>query len=360
MNVKQFVYFGLALLSVGFMAAQAAMPNTIQVQGRVSVNGTNYSGTGNFKFALVMHPVAHRRQATARAVRTGQFITSIEMEDGGSGYYQAPFVNILAGGGSGATATAIVSGGAVVEIVMNSAGSGYTFEPYVEIGAPTEPDSWISLWSNDGTSLAGSEPEESYPVPVSRGLYTVRLGDGMQALDTTIFRGDELYLRTWFSDGTGFSLLEPDQPIGAVPYAMHVLNEAPHWEDAVTDIPNVVSLESEEWLRIRQPTWTYVWIDSPVDSNFHAKVEGASWEMPQLGIVAPETTPYLYEFFGVEPGVIRYYGKEVTGYGYTYSLDRRKADARVAHYLSEETYHPVANPEGDSESGETALVGSQW
>ena len=85
MNVKQFVYFGLALLSVGFMVAQAAMPNTIQVQGRVSVNGTNYSGTGNFKFALVMHPVAHRRQATARAVRTGQFITSIEMEDGGSG-----------------------------------------------------------------------------------------------------------------------------------------------------------------------------------------------------------------------------------------------------------------------------------
>lgn len=82
-----------------------------------------------------------------------------------------------------------------------------------------------TYWSNDGTSVAGSEPVAAVPLTVSQGLYSVLLGDtalaNMDAIPTAVFANPEVHLRVWFDDGTnGSLLLTPDQRIAAVGYAL--------------------------------------------------------------------------------------------------------------------------------------------
>jgi|GEM_PF-2244624 len=82
-----------------------------------------------------------------------------------------------------------------------------------------------TYWSNDGTSVGGSEPQGSIQVPVNGGLYSILLGNtaiqGMSALDSSIFQQySDAKLRVWFSDGVnGFQQLIPDRPFASVPYA---------------------------------------------------------------------------------------------------------------------------------------------
>jgi hypothetical protein len=81
-----------------------------------------------------------------------------------------------------------------------------------------------TYWSNDGTSVGGSEPSAAVPLAVSDGLFSVLLGNsGMTALTAGVFSEPDRYLRVWFSQTglTGsFVRLEPDTRIGAVPYAL--------------------------------------------------------------------------------------------------------------------------------------------
>ena len=82
-----------------------------------------------------------------------------------------------------------------------------------------------SLWSNDGSSIEGSEPLTAVGLTVTKGLYAVLLGDttlvNMTAVPAAVFTHAEVSLRIWFSDGThGSQLLTPDQRIAAVGYAM--------------------------------------------------------------------------------------------------------------------------------------------
>src|SRR5688572_32159691 len=87
-----------------------------------------------------------------------------------------------------------------------------------------------TFWSNDGTSVAGSQPTAFVPLAVTRGLYAVLLGDttlaGMtQLIPATVFTNADVRLRVWFNDGvTGFQLFTPDQRIVAVGYAMMSAN----------------------------------------------------------------------------------------------------------------------------------------
>jgi hypothetical protein len=79
-----------------------------------------------------------------------------------------------------------------------------------------------STWSNDGTSVDGSEPTGSVSLPVNGGVFSVLLGDaGMQPLTGAAFTDDETYFHVWFSsDGLAFSELMPATRIAAVPYAL--------------------------------------------------------------------------------------------------------------------------------------------
>jgi len=87
------------------------------------------------------------------------------------------------------------------------------------------PKGKISLWSNDGTSVGGTEPKSSVSVSVNGGLYSILLGniaiDGMSPIDPAVFTDNSgAKLRVWFSDGVnGFERLKPDRPFASVPYA---------------------------------------------------------------------------------------------------------------------------------------------
>ena len=86
-------------------------------------------------------------------------------------------------------------------------------------------DGTTTYWSNDGTSVDGSEPQASVAVSVNGGLYAVLLGNtaqqGMGAIDPALFaQHTDAKLRVWFSDGVnGFQQLSPDRPFASVPYA---------------------------------------------------------------------------------------------------------------------------------------------
>ncbi|OUW40051.1 MAG: hypothetical protein CBD35_02000, partial [Verrucomicrobia bacterium TMED175] len=84
-----------------------------------------------------------------------------------------------------------------------------------------------TYWSNDGTSVNGSEPQASVAVAVNGGLYSILLGNtaqqGMGAIDPAVFvQHTDAKLRVWFSDGVnGFQQLTPDRPFASVPYAFN-------------------------------------------------------------------------------------------------------------------------------------------
>lgn len=84
--------------------------------------------------------------------------------------------------------------------------------------------SGVSVWSHDGTSVAGSEPSSSITLTLRRGVYSVRLGDvtltNMQAITPAALAADQLFLRIWFNGGSGVQLLSPDQTISSVAFAL--------------------------------------------------------------------------------------------------------------------------------------------
>ena len=141
--VQYFVRAGLFfwLIACGLGTTQAAVPQRLNHQGRVAVNGVNFDGNGQFKFALV-----------------------------------------------------------------NAGGT-------------------VSYWSNDGTGTAGSPPTAAVSLAVTKGLYSVLLGDSslanMTALPSSALDQDDVRLRIWFNDGSrGFQLITPDQRLASAPYAL--------------------------------------------------------------------------------------------------------------------------------------------
>jgi hypothetical protein len=126
---------GIASLFIFLVSgiAQAQVPQLINYQGRITVGGTNFTGTGQFRFA---------------------------------------FVN------NGATQT---------------------------------------YWSNGTSTVA---------VPVTKGLYSVLLGDtGMNPIPSSVFTNSDVRLRVWFTNSVaGAQLLSPDQRITAGGYAFMAAN----------------------------------------------------------------------------------------------------------------------------------------
>ncbi len=242
-----FRFLLLALLGARFCIPVSAQTALFAFQGRVTSGGTNFTGQGGFKFALVTGTNTSR-QATATASLTGQFVTSYTVTDGGNGYTTAPGVTVSGGGGSGATAAATVAGGVVTGINAVNAGSGYTNPPTVTMDPPPAYISYTTYWSNDGTSTNGNEPAAAVHLDVSGGLFTVVLGDptltNMSALDPALFTQPDLHLRVWFDDGQhGFTVLDPPLPLTAAPYAAfanaasHVLGVVP-----LAQLPPTVAL----------------------------------------------------------------------------------------------------------------------
>lgn len=211
-----------AALSLLTPALRAEGLHIIPYQGRVVVSGTNFDGTGQFKFALVDES-KELVQATANATVSGGVVTGLTVTNTGRGYSSAPSVTISGGGGSGATATASEANGQL-SITLTTAGSGYTSVPTVTL-PPPPPQIPVTYWSNDGTSVNGSQPTGSVSLTVTKGLFATGLGngDGMDAIPPSALhaaaKNGGAHLRVWFSDGAnGFQALVPDQLIAPAVY----------------------------------------------------------------------------------------------------------------------------------------------
>ncbi|HWX22605.1 MAG TPA: hypothetical protein VN578_22105 [Candidatus Binatia bacterium] len=220
----------LVALACGPMLSTARAQNAVfTYQGRAQVSGTNFTGTGQFEFALVIS-TNFNHQATATANMGGltpnEFVSSCTVNSPGSGYPgSSAAVSFSGGGGSGASAVANVSGGAVSSITVLTPGSGYSSAPAVTVAPPPPNIAYTTYWSNDGTSVNGSEPANAVPVSVNNGLFTVVLGDttlpNMALLAASVFAQPNLELRIWFNDGVhGFSALSPTQRLTPAPYAI--------------------------------------------------------------------------------------------------------------------------------------------
>ena len=219
----------LLLTLVSQLATAHAQGTAFTYQGRVTDNGTNFTGAGQFKFALVTSTNTSSQATGTANAPSGGFITGYTVTAGGSGYVTAPAVTISGGGGSGATATANLAGGVVTSITPGSAGTGYTSAPTVALSAPPANITYTTYWSNDGTSSAGSEPTAAASVAVTNGLFTVVLGDttlaNMTTLSAALFVRPNLQLRIWFNDGVnGSAGLSPLQNLTPTPYAIQALN----------------------------------------------------------------------------------------------------------------------------------------
>jgi N-acetylneuraminic acid mutarotase len=92
--------------------------------------------------------------------------------------------------------------------------------------AIVDPAGPETLWSNDGSSAGGDEPEEAIQLTVVDGLFDVLLGDTSvpnmtEPLLPEYIADRDCYLRVWFSPDAGtFQQLSPDRRIASVPFAL--------------------------------------------------------------------------------------------------------------------------------------------
>lgn len=103
--------------------------------------------------------------------------------------------------------------------------------------ALVNPNGATTFWSNDESSVNGSEPSAFVTLGVADGLFHAPLGDtslpGMtRGVPSTAFDNRDVHLRIWVRDPNGtpaFELLAPDVRLGSVGYAMlsaNVINGA--------------------------------------------------------------------------------------------------------------------------------------
>ncbi|MEC8043135.1 MAG: hypothetical protein VX130_00885 [Verrucomicrobiota bacterium] len=140
-------------------------------------------------------------------------------------------------------------------------------------------DGNVTYWSNDGTSVDGSEPQASVAVPVNGGLYAVLLGNtaqqGMGAINPAVFaQHTDAKLRLWFSDGiNGFQQLSPDRPFASVPYAFSAgtatiadgsINKSMLGSDVIADLNKSSTTASPITLSMLAPE-----VKAQIDASIH-------------------------------------------------------------------------------------------
>src|SRR5256885_15770194 len=124
-----------ALLAIG-SAASAQVPNVLSYQGRVQANGTNFSGVGHFKFAIVSPGTNTSRGATAVGTVNNGFLVGITVTAGGAGYSVGPAIARPDTPGSGAPATRAVWGGRGPGPPLATAARGRSSSPHRGIRPP--------------------------------------------------------------------------------------------------------------------------------------------------------------------------------------------------------------------------------
>ena len=134
-------------------------------------------------------------------------------------------------------------------------GTNYTGSATMKF-ALIDPGGMVTYWSNDGTSVAGSEPAAGVPVSVEKGLYALLLGDttlvNMASIPDGVFANANMLLRVWFDDGVhGSQMLVPDQPLGAVGYAVMAATlegGIADADDTTNELNHAIALTGTTWI----------------------------------------------------------------------------------------------------------------
>ncbi len=102
-------------------------------------------------------------------------------------------------------------------------------------------DGTVFYWRNDGATGIG-EPATTVALNVTKGLFSVRLGDtafpNMAAIPDAVFQNTDLRLRVWFNDGVkGFQQFQSDSALAGSTYAYLAATTLP--QDLVYFIPKM-------------------------------------------------------------------------------------------------------------------------
>jgi hypothetical protein len=116
--------------------------------------------------------LVHATQITATGLSTltGSIVTSVTVDNSGSGYIAPPTVTLTGGGGYGATAVAQLTNGAVSGITVIASGQGYNTAPKVEIAPspeicfPLVPNRWMVTRFDPATTTNGPRKTTSWIV----------------------------------------------------------------------------------------------------------------------------------------------------------------------------------------------------
>jgi len=111
-----------------------------------------------------------------------------------------------------------------------------------------DPDTGQNYWTNDNTFVPGpGTPTAHVPIPVTDGVYSVRLGDtslaGMtNVIPPSVFNDSNAALRVWFNDGVnGIQQFDP-HPLTSTPYSHQAAFQPPigsiiAWHKSFPDTP---------------------------------------------------------------------------------------------------------------------------
>ncbi|MBN1550095.1 hypothetical protein JW979_01450, partial [bacterium] len=91
-------------------------------------------------------------------------------------------------------------------------------------------DESVAYWSNDGNN----PPVTDIPLNVEDGIFHIQLGDTvmMNAIPSSVFQNNNLYLKIWFDDGTtGMQMLAPNQQITSAAFS-YVADRADNADDS--------------------------------------------------------------------------------------------------------------------------------
>ncbi|MEO6323067.1 MAG: hypothetical protein ABIT01_14310, partial [Thermoanaerobaculia bacterium] len=137
-------------------------------------------------------------------------------------------------------------------------GSPYSGPGYFKF-AVVDSTGVTTLWSNNGTSVAGGEPSAAVTLTVANGLFDVLLGDStltnMTDLPGSAFPvGQARGLRVWFSSTNlpaSFTQLAPDRRVASVPAALQAA-QAQTAVSAVSagDASNLGGIPPASWQRL--------------------------------------------------------------------------------------------------------------
>jgi hypothetical protein len=114
MKSIRLIFLG-AIAAPALFGQNAQIPQKLNYQGRVSVQGVNFNGVGQFRFAIVDGGYNQNQTATAYTNTDGNSITFIGIINFGSGYTTPPVVTISApdgpaGGGGGGGGGSSING----------------------------------------------------------------------------------------------------------------------------------------------------------------------------------------------------------------------------------------------------------